>query len=95
MQLPIGEGGLTVHHPESYYFAAQLQHLMGCETPGGGTPNGRIMLSGTLHNTIIDALETDSFCCMNLTTKIIIKIWKRVKKHMGYWVIRTYSTLEQ
>lgn len=41
-------------------------------------------LIGALHNTIIEALEVDSFHYEYPTIKLITKIWKTVKKQMRY-----------
>lgn len=80
-------------HPERYYLSSQLQHLMGCDVPGGGTPNGRIVLTEASHNTIIETLEADSFGYRSPTIKMITKIWKTVKKQMGYNGLTEYTPL--
>lgn len=93
LQLPTQEGGFALPHPESYFYSTQLQQLLGCGIPKGGTPNGKLLLLSSTHNTIIEALEADAFHDKFPTIKLIIKLWKTVKKKMGYGALTAYSPI--
>lgn len=82
LQLSTREGGLAVPHPQSYFLAAQLQHLKGSKDPIGGI-NKELMILGAPHKTVLEVLEADSFGNKTPTVRLAMKIWKAVKLLSG------------
>ncbi|PIO12633.1 hypothetical protein AB205_0199540, partial [Aquarana catesbeiana] len=80
LQLPIKDG-------------AQLQHLAGCGTLGGGNSNNRMMIKGAPNNTLVEALEADSFTYRCPTIKLVSKVWQVTKALMGYNEVTEYTPL--
>lgn len=77
-------GGLAIPHPYSYFLAAQLQHLGGCESQGMLNTNGKLMTQDTPHGSLAEALEAGSFQDGSPTYKLVTKVWQATKRIMGY-----------
>lgn len=80
LQLPRDRGGLAVPHPWCYFLASQLQHLKGCNDLSEQNPGRGMLLLGTCHDTLTEALKADSFSLKFSTLLLIKKLWKVVKE---------------
>lgn len=93
LQGPTSKGGMAALHPYSYYLAAQLQHIGGCDSPGEMHASNKIMLEGNPHKSLVEALEAGTLQRTLPTHKLVIKTWQAVKKTMGYKGITMFSPI--
>lgn len=91
LQRPVGEGRLAVPHPYSYFLAAQLQHLGGCENQGRSNSNAKLLMQDTPYGSL--ALEAGIFQEGSPTYKLIINVWQATKRIMGYGGYTEFSPI--
>lgn len=90
--VPRHRGG-TGGPPPVYFLAAQLQQLGGCAIDGGGSKSAQIILQGSPHSSLVEALEADSLQGETPTLKMITRVWQTAKRIMGYKGISEYSPI--
>lgn len=93
LRRPAEKGGLGVPDPGCYFLASQVQHMGGCNRLGKGVTGNNVLLGDTNRDTIVEALEADSFITRCPTTQLMVKSWTKVKKIMGYVDFSEFSPL--
>lgn len=87
------EWGLCTPTPRALFSINSIAAINGVRVSEGGTPNGRLLLTSVLYNTLIEALKADMFHHEFPTIKLIVRLWKTVKKLMRYEGLTDYTLI--
>lgn len=84
---------MAVPDPRCYFLASQMQHVGGSNRGDCIGAGCNILLNDTKHDTIVEAMEADSFDTKCPTIQMMVKVWVHVKKLLGYTGFAEFSPL--
>lgn len=93
LQRPREAGSLALTNPRYYFLAAQIQYMRGSNLPAEREVGSKLLLNDTSHDTVLEAVEADSFRSRCPTVQLMVKSWESVRTMLGYSVFSEFYPL--
>lgn len=80
-------------NPSYYFLVAQLQYMKGSNIFVEREVGNKLLLNDTGHNTVVGAVEEDSFGTRCPTTQLMVRVWETVRTMLGYGGFSEFSPI--